>query len=56
MRVNKPLLHGDITASIIDSFFDVHKVLGFGFSFDPWVHFRKLPISPKGFGEAIRPD
>ena len=31
MRANKPLLHGDITASIIDSFFDVHKELGFGF-------------------------
>ena len=30
MRANK-LLHGDITASIIDSFFDVHKELGFGF-------------------------
>ena len=25
MRANKPLLHGDITAWIIDSFFDVHK-------------------------------
>lgn len=25
MRTNKPLLHGEITASIIDSFFDVHK-------------------------------
>jgi GxxExxY protein len=31
MRANKSLLHGDITASIIDSFFDVHKELGFGF-------------------------
>ena len=31
MRANKPLLHGKITASIIDSFFDVHKELGFGF-------------------------
>jgi len=31
MRANKPLLHGDITASIIDSFFVVHKELGFGF-------------------------
>ena len=31
MRANKPLLHGDITASIIDSFFEVHKELGFGF-------------------------
>jgi len=31
MRPNKPLLHGDITASIIDSFFEVHKELGFGF-------------------------
>jgi len=31
MRTNKPLLHGDISASIIDSFFDVHKELGFGF-------------------------
>ena len=31
MRANKPLLHGDITASIIDSFFDVHKELGHGF-------------------------
>ena len=25
------LLHGDVTASIIDSFFAVHKELGFGF-------------------------
>ena len=31
MRANKPLLHGDITASIIDSLFDVHKDLRFGF-------------------------
>ena len=31
MRTNKPLLHSDLTASIIDSFFDVHKELGFGF-------------------------
>ena len=31
MRANKPLLHGDITASIIDSFFEVHQELGFGF-------------------------
>jgi hypothetical protein len=31
VRANKPLLHGDITASIIDSFFEVHKELGFGF-------------------------
>ena len=31
MRANKPLLHGDITASIIDSFFEVHRELGFGF-------------------------
>ena len=31
MRANKPLLHGGITASIIDSFFEVHKELGFGF-------------------------
>ena len=31
MRANKPLLHGDITASIINSFFEVHKELGFGF-------------------------
>ena len=31
MRANRPLLHGDITASIIDSFFVVHKELGFGF-------------------------
>jgi len=31
MRSNTPLLHGDITASIIDSFFEVHKELGFGF-------------------------
>src|SRR4029079_189027 len=31
MRATKPLVHGDITASIIDSFFDVHKELGFGF-------------------------
>ena len=31
MRATTPLLHGDITASIIDSFFEVHKELGFGF-------------------------
>ena len=31
MRANKALLLGDITASIIDSFFEVHKELGFGF-------------------------
>src|SRR5215510_13014673 len=31
MRSEKPLLHGDITSSIIDSFFDVHRELGFGF-------------------------
>ena len=31
MRADRPLLHGDITASIIDSFFEVHKELGFGF-------------------------
>jgi hypothetical protein len=30
MRANTPLLHGDITASIIDSFFDVHKERGVG--------------------------
>jgi hypothetical protein len=30
MRANKPLLHSDITASIIDSFFEVHKELGTG--------------------------
>jgi GxxExxY protein len=27
----KPLLHSEITSSIIDSFFDVHRELGFGF-------------------------
>ena len=31
MRANTPLLPGDITASIIDSLFEVHKELGFGF-------------------------
>ena len=31
MRSEKPLLHGDITASIIESFFEVHRELGFGF-------------------------
>ena len=31
MRANKPLLHGEITASIIDSFIDVHNELGYGF-------------------------
>ena len=31
MRANTPLLHGAITAAIIDSFFEVHKELGFGF-------------------------
>jgi GxxExxY protein len=31
MRANKPLLHGDVTASIIDSFFEVHQELGYGY-------------------------
>jgi GxxExxY protein len=31
MRSEKPLLHGDITSSILDSFFAVHRELGFGF-------------------------
>jgi GxxExxY protein len=31
MRREHPLLHGDITSSIIDSFFEVHRELGFGF-------------------------
>ena len=31
MRSKKPLLHGEITSSIIDSFFEVHRELGFGF-------------------------
>jgi hypothetical protein len=31
MRSDRPLLHGEITSSIIDSFFDVHGELGFGF-------------------------
>jgi len=31
MRSKKPLLHGDITSSIIESFFEVHRELGFGF-------------------------
>ena len=31
MQSDKPLLHGDITSSIVDSFFDVHRELGFGF-------------------------
>ena len=31
MRSEKPLLHGEITSSIIDSFFEVHRELGFGF-------------------------
>ena len=31
MRANKPLLHGDVTASIIDSFFEVYKELGYGY-------------------------
>jgi GxxExxY protein len=31
MRSEKPLLHGDITSSIIDSFFEAHHELGFGF-------------------------
>ena len=30
MRATKPLLHGDITASIIDSLVEVHQELGFG--------------------------
>ena len=31
MRSDTPLLHGEITSSIIDSFFEVHGELGFGF-------------------------
>jgi len=31
MQSEKPLLHGDVTSSIIDCFFDVHRELGFGF-------------------------
>ena len=31
MQSEKPLLHGDITSSIIDSFFEVRHELGFGF-------------------------
>jgi len=31
MRSDKPLLHGETTSSIIDSFFAVHRELGFGF-------------------------
>jgi len=31
MRSETSLLHGDITSSIIDSFFDVHRERGFGF-------------------------
>ena len=31
MQSEKQLLHGDITSSIIDSFFEVHRELGFGF-------------------------
>ena len=42
MRANKPLLHGDITASIIDSFFEVHKELGFGFR--EYIYTRALEL------------
>ena len=31
MRSEKPLLHGEITSSIVDAFFEVHRELGFGF-------------------------
>jgi GxxExxY protein len=31
MQSDTPLLHGEITSSIIDSFFEVHRELGFGF-------------------------
>lgn len=31
MLADKPLLHGAITGSIIDSFFETHRELGFGF-------------------------
>jgi GxxExxY protein len=31
MRSEKLLLHGEITSSILDSFFEVHRELGFGF-------------------------
>jgi GxxExxY protein len=50
MRANKPLLHSDITASIIDSFFDVHKELGFGFR--EYIYARALErlLIAKGHG------
>ena len=45
MRANKPMLHGDITASIIDSFFEVHKELGFGVSrVDLLARARRSPL------------
>ena len=31
MQSEKPLLHGDVTSSIIDSFYEVYRELGFGF-------------------------
>jgi GxxExxY protein len=31
MQSEKPLLHGDVTSSIIDSFYEVYRQLGFGF-------------------------
>ena len=48
MRANKPLLHGDITASIIDSFFEVHNELGFGFREYIYTHALERLLIAKG--------
>ena len=40
MRSKKPLLHGEITSSIIDSFFEVHGE--FGFAFREYLYVRAL--------------
>ena len=45
MRSDTPRLHGEITSSIIDSFFDVHGELGFGelgFGFREYLYARAL--------------
>ena len=52
MHANKPLLHGDITASVIDSFFDVHEELGFGFR--EYIYTRALePLDPDAQGQLF---
>ena len=42
MRANSPLLHGDITASIIDSFFQVHLEVGLVLHFGKKARFYRV--------------